>query len=204
LVAGANVTLSWSTVVGASSYLISAGTSLGASNIVVLDSGNVGTTLTATAPPGVFFVRVAGRDACGTGAASNEVTFSIGGVAPNPTQLVIVDSPAPVPWSGSPIGRSCTGLANTWFWNSVFTPTFGSGIIYFTHITSVVDGQTTLQQPAVITMEMGPEFGSAPHPRQFCSNQPFQHTLVSTFHGVDEAGRAVSFTLPPVVLLARP
>jgi len=79
-VSGTTVTLTWSTASGnPTSYVIEAGSSSGASNLVVSDTGGAATSLTATAGAGTYYVRVRARTACGTSSASNEVVVTIGG-----------------------------------------------------------------------------------------------------------------------------
>jgi hypothetical protein len=80
-VVGNNVGLSWTVPVGPGpapvSYVIAAGTSSGLSNIVVFDTGSPAPGFGTAAPPGVYFVRVAARNACGIGVPSNEVIVSV-------------------------------------------------------------------------------------------------------------------------------
>jgi len=65
--------------------VIEAGSTSGASNITVFDTGSAATGLTVNnVPPGTYFVRVRGRDAAGTGPASNEVTVVVTGSGPTP------------------------------------------------------------------------------------------------------------------------
>jgi hypothetical protein len=77
--AGGQVTFTWQ---GPSSgpvptgYRISAGTAPGLENVVVADLGP-GTSLTASGPPGTYFIRVMSRTACGVSASSNEVTLGL-------------------------------------------------------------------------------------------------------------------------------
>jgi hypothetical protein len=77
-VSGNLVTLSWAAAgEAAASYIIEAGSASGLSNIVVFDSGSAVPGLSATAPNGIYYVRVRGRNACGTGSASNELTIDV-------------------------------------------------------------------------------------------------------------------------------
>jgi hypothetical protein len=79
-VSGSLVTLTWTppTGVAPSSYVIEVGSVSGATNLALIDSGSPATTLTASAPPGRYFVRVKARTACGTGPASNEQIINVG------------------------------------------------------------------------------------------------------------------------------
>ncbi len=84
-VQGTTVLLSWGVPPGSqpTSYVIEAGSTSGASNITVFDTGSAATGLTVNnVPPGTYFVRVRGKDAAGTGPASNEVTVVVGGSGP--------------------------------------------------------------------------------------------------------------------------
>ena len=79
-VSGSLVTLTWTPPVGAapSSYLIEVGSTPGAINLALIDTGSPITTLTASAPGGRYFVRVKARSACGIGPASNEQIINVG------------------------------------------------------------------------------------------------------------------------------
>jgi hypothetical protein len=56
------------------SYVLEAGFTPGASNVVIFDTGSAATSLTASGvPSGVYYVRVRARNASGTSAASNEI-----------------------------------------------------------------------------------------------------------------------------------
>jgi hypothetical protein len=73
------VTLLWSASAGASSYVLQAGTSSGASNAF---NGNIGggtsvTFATAGIPAGTYFVRVIAVGVCGSSAPSAEVTITL-------------------------------------------------------------------------------------------------------------------------------
>jgi len=74
-VSGRRVTLAWSPIAGAMGYVLEAGTSPGATNVIVTTIA--GTGVTTAAPPGTYYVRVRARTACGTGTASNEVAVSV-------------------------------------------------------------------------------------------------------------------------------
>jgi hypothetical protein len=59
------------------SYVLAAGTQPGLSNLVVFDTGSTAQSLGAPAPPGVYYLRAAARNACGIGGASNEVVVVV-------------------------------------------------------------------------------------------------------------------------------
>ena len=72
---GRQVMLTWNASPGATDYVLEAGTSSGASNVITMPTGS--TSLGATAPPNTYYVRVRPRNACGSGAYSNEVSFTV-------------------------------------------------------------------------------------------------------------------------------
>src|SRR5262245_7524085 len=78
-VQAATVTLAWGAASGTpTSYLIEAGATPGTANIASIDSGSPALSLTApNVAAGTYFVRVRAHNACGTGAASNEVTVVV-------------------------------------------------------------------------------------------------------------------------------
>jgi predicted phage tail protein len=77
-VAGSVVTLTWTAPPGSIlSYVVEAGSISGASNLATVDTGSPQATLTATAAPGAYFVRVRGRNSCGIGAASSEIVVTV-------------------------------------------------------------------------------------------------------------------------------
>lgn len=85
---GSTLTLSWQTVTGAVAFIIDAGSAPGASNIASFDTGSAGTSFTANSVPnGTYYIRVRVRTACGTSAASNEATVTIGTLPPPPTSV---------------------------------------------------------------------------------------------------------------------
>jgi hypothetical protein len=49
----------------------------GGSNLASFETGNASTSLTAMAPPGIYFIRVRARNACGTSGPSNEVSATV-------------------------------------------------------------------------------------------------------------------------------
>jgi hypothetical protein len=76
-----SVQLLWLAAAGATSYIVEAGSSSGASNLLVSNIGNL-TTLNATAAPGTYYVRVRAVNACGSSAPSSEVVIVVAGCAP--------------------------------------------------------------------------------------------------------------------------
>jgi hypothetical protein len=79
---GSTVSLTWSPPVTGgpvSSYVLEAGLSPGASNVTVIDTGSIATSLVAGGvPSGTYFIRVKAKNAAGTSAASNEVALVVG------------------------------------------------------------------------------------------------------------------------------
>jgi len=69
---GRYVVLAWAGVAGASDYLVEVGSQSGASDLLVAPVGNT-TSVGTLAPPGRYYVRIRGRNACGLTAASNEL-----------------------------------------------------------------------------------------------------------------------------------
>ena len=59
---------------GAQQYVLEVGSATGASNLL---TATVPGPLSATAPPGVYYVRVRAHTECGAGAASNEIVVSM-------------------------------------------------------------------------------------------------------------------------------
>jgi hypothetical protein len=69
---GPMVVLSWAGAAGAQDYVIEVGSASGLSNVLVTSLGAT-TGLTVMAPPGRYYARIRARNACGLGAASNEI-----------------------------------------------------------------------------------------------------------------------------------
>jgi hypothetical protein len=81
IVSGALVTLAWTPAPGgcpATGYTVHAGSATGLSDIAVINVGNA-TTLSATAPPGTYYVRVIALNAAGASQASTEFVLTVGG-----------------------------------------------------------------------------------------------------------------------------
>lgn len=78
--AGGVVSLAWQPPAGGAAptaYLVEAGSSTGLANLAVLPTGSAATTLTVTAPPGTYYVRVRATNAAGASAPSNEVVIVV-------------------------------------------------------------------------------------------------------------------------------
>jgi hypothetical protein len=71
-----NDILNWAGVAGATDYVVDVGSASGGSDILVAPVGNV-MTVSTMADPRVYFVRIRARNACGSGAPSNEVVVRI-------------------------------------------------------------------------------------------------------------------------------
>lgn len=80
--ATSTVTFAWLAAPGSpTSYTLQAGSSSGASNLGMINTGNA-TSYTATGVPnGTYYARVVASNACGNGPASNEVVATVGGPA---------------------------------------------------------------------------------------------------------------------------
>jgi hypothetical protein len=80
------VTLSWGASVGASTYIIEAGSRAGSSDLAVLNAG-ASTRYSIDVPPGTYYARVRGSNAAGASAPSNEIVLHGRGLPDPPTML---------------------------------------------------------------------------------------------------------------------
>ncbi|HXG89265.1 MAG TPA: PQQ-dependent sugar dehydrogenase [Vicinamibacterales bacterium] len=77
---GREVTLTWqvsSTASGPTSFSIEAGSASGAANLAMISIDGGLRSLSVSALPGRYFVRIRGHNDCGTSGASNEVTVTV-------------------------------------------------------------------------------------------------------------------------------
>jgi predicted phage tail protein len=90
------------------SYVIQAGSSPGAANLARFNTGNASTSFAASAPAGLYYVRVSAANQCGVGPPSNEVSFTSGADRPGaPQDLAWLVSPERVvtlSWSAPTAG----------------------------------------------------------------------------------------------------
>lgn len=93
---GSTISMFWFPTTGSapSSYVLQAGSGHGLSNLANLDVGNVQTLVVPGVPPGIYFIRVAARNACGMGIGP-DVLVNVGNV------------PAP---PGTPLGLTGTAV----------------------------------------------------------------------------------------------
>jgi plastocyanin len=81
---GGTVALQWNPATGATSYVLEAGTSSGLANLANADVGATTTFTASGVDAGTYFVRVRGKNNCGTTGASNEVTLVVTTSSPPP------------------------------------------------------------------------------------------------------------------------
>src|SRR5439155_17708190 len=118
-VSGSTVTLNWvapTSADPATSYIVEAGSSAGATNIAVFDTGSAATTLTVTGvPSGTYFVRVRAKNSAGSSAPSNEIVLTVGVSAPcipgPPTGLSASVTAASVTFTWSAPAGSCSPIS---------------------------------------------------------------------------------------------
>ena len=72
---GRIVGFEWDPAAGASDYVVEVGSASGLANLLVVPI--TGIRAVTPAPPGTYFVRLRGRNACGVGSASNEVVVIV-------------------------------------------------------------------------------------------------------------------------------
>jgi hypothetical protein len=110
---------------------------------------------------------------------------------PNGTANVNIEiRPNPVPFSGAPItdAASCSGSANTWFYDQVFTETAGVAV-KFTNRTDTFDGRVTNNGAADVSV---PANGTVTIKSRWCSAAAVSHTAKTTFTGTDANGHTIN------------
>jgi glucose/arabinose dehydrogenase len=77
---GRRVTLAWNVAAtgnGPTAFVLEAGSASGLANLAVISLDGSLRALAVDAPPGQYFVRIRGQNACGTGPASNEIVVTV-------------------------------------------------------------------------------------------------------------------------------
>ena len=74
-VTGRMVTFDWGPAPGATDYVVEVASVSGLADLLVVPI--TGNRAVSPAPPGTYFVRLRGRNACGVGSASNEVVVVV-------------------------------------------------------------------------------------------------------------------------------
>jgi hypothetical protein len=172
---GTTVALSWQASPAATSYLIEAGSSPGASNLAASNTGSAATTFAASGvAPGVYYVRVRGSNACGTSAPSNQVTVS---VSSSSTKVQVL--------SVSVTGGASVGIGQTSRLTATAARSDGSTI----DVTSQASWQSS--NPAVATVTEGVVTGVARG----------TSAIIGTFQG-KAGGLGMSSGLEPATLSA--
>jgi hypothetical protein len=72
---GSLVTLNWDAAAGAGDYVIEVGSAAGAGDLLVVPVASA--PVSASAPPGTYYVRIRARNGCGAGSSSNEITIVV-------------------------------------------------------------------------------------------------------------------------------
>lgn len=94
-VSGTSVTLTWTppAFTSVSRYVIEAGSQRGAANLARITVPGADESFTTTAPPGTYYVRVRGENACGATPATPDVWLTVGGDAlpAAPANLTVTD-----------------------------------------------------------------------------------------------------------------
>jgi len=147
-VSGSTVSLAWSSVPGATSYVLEAGSAPGLSNLLVSDQGGA-TSLSAVAGNGTYYVRLRAKNACGTGAPSNEVVLAVPSGGQGCTFVVAPTAQSVIPAGGGLSATVSTTPNCTW--------TAASNALFIT-ITSGTSGTGN----GTVAFEVAANTGSAP------------------------------------------
>jgi len=105
---GGTVGLQWNAASGgATSYVLEAGSAAGLANLANSDVGATTAFSTSGVGAGTYYVRVRAKNACGTSAASNEVTIVVGAAIPSaPIITATIDG---APWTAATINATFSG-----------------------------------------------------------------------------------------------
>jgi hypothetical protein len=133
---GGTVSFSWTPgAYIATTYVIEAGSAPGLSNLAISDLSSVATTFTTTGVGrGIYYVRVRGRNACGTGLPSNEVILGVGtllldstvSIAPGLTCVTTSASSSFSGTAGQTVVINVTGAVNSYPALTLYAPDFGT------------------------------------------------------------------------------
>ena len=107
-VSSTTVAFTWSSVSGATDYIIEGGSTRGSTPALSQSTSNTSYTWTSVSP-GIYFVRVRARASCGSGDNSNEVSFTVA-AAPVPSCVATL-SPTNRTVSEAPTSGSVTVTA---------------------------------------------------------------------------------------------
>ncbi len=106
--AGLLAAFAWTASPGASTYLLEAGTTSGATSFASLDLGHT-TTFETTAPAGTYFTRVRAANLCGVSAPSAELPVALactaGSVVPSGLSVAVAGGVATFSWT-PPLGAT--------------------------------------------------------------------------------------------------
>ena len=104
-VSGQLVTLNWASATDPQDFVIEAGSAPGLSNLAVVPLPGASRTITATAPPATYYVRIKARNACGVSPASSEIVVVVGGCnvpsAPTALRFTVAGRFVTVNWNGA-------------------------------------------------------------------------------------------------------
>ena len=103
VVTGSAVAVSWTPATGATGHTFEAGRLPGQANLLnmAVSSPSIG----AQAPPGVYFVRARGQNACGIGPASPDAMIAVGCTAPGAVSLLsasMISNQITLLWNAAP------------------------------------------------------------------------------------------------------
>lgn len=110
---GANVLLTWNPSSGSpTAYVLDVGSSPGITDLLSFNTGNAATSLPAVAPPGRYFARLRGANACGTSAPSNEI-FVVVGSPSGSSSTSTIGTTTTVPGGRSTSSSTSTSITGT-------------------------------------------------------------------------------------------